>query len=107
LTELLETTIRKARSQCRTATSSPRRPWTPPSPPELLAITKNDPERLRAYPFEPDAFNAFVEQVTAGDLSSKPSEALIRLQKAAQRAMRLGSQTITASVVEQINSEGL
>jgi hypothetical protein len=107
LTELLETTIRKGEVPVPHRDIVPKEALDTTIAPELLAITKNDPERLRAYPFEPDAFNAFVEQVTAGDLSSKPSEALIRLQKAAQRAMRLGNQTITASVVEQINSEGL
>ncbi|HEX8441422.1 hypothetical protein [Archangium sp.] len=75
-------------------------------PDELRALTEDDPERLRAYPFEVDALSDFIEQVTSGDLASKPSEVLIRLQKAAQRAMRLDARTIDAKLVSDINAEG-
>lgn len=76
-------------------------------PKELLEVTDNDPLRLETYPFEPDAFDEFVEQVAAGDLSNKPSEVLIRLQKAAQRAMKNNSRTIDSRIVDAIGSEGL
>jgi len=75
-------------------------------PEELIAITGGDARRLDTYPFDPDAFEQFVEQVTAGDLSSKPSEVLLRLQKASQRAMRNGVQVIDSKIVDAINSEG-
>jgi hypothetical protein len=76
-------------------------------PEALQQLTDNDPMKLETYPFEPDAFNEFVEQVAAGDLSNKPSEVLIRLQKAAQRAMKNNSRTIDSRIVDAIGSEGL
>jgi hypothetical protein len=75
-------------------------------PAELAQITGGDARRLETYPFEPEAFEEFVEQVAAGDLSSKPSEVLVRLQKAAQRAMRNGARVIDSKIVDAINSEG-
>jgi len=75
-------------------------------PEELLALIGADSKRLSTYPFEPDAFDTFVEQVTAGDLASKPSEVLLRLQKSAQRAMRYNVRTIDETIVEAVNSEG-
>lgn len=75
-------------------------------PDELAQLTGGEPRRLETYPFEPDAFEEFVEQVAAGDLSSKPSEVLVRLQKAAQRAMRNNVRVIDSKIVDAINSEG-
>lgn len=74
-------------------------------PAELRSITKGDDERLRTFPFEPDAFIEFIEQTT-GELASKPSEVLIRLQKGAQRAMRFDQRTISKKIVLEITSEG-
>jgi hypothetical protein len=76
-------------------------------PPELLELTGSDPQRLETYPFEPDAFDEFIEQLTASDKSSKPSEALIRLQKAAQRAMRTNVRLIDSKMVAAIGAEGI
>jgi hypothetical protein len=75
-------------------------------PSELLEITQGNAERLKTFPFEPDAFEEFIEQVTAGDLTNKPSEVLIRLQKAAQRAMKKEQRVIDSAIVEQISTEG-
>ena len=74
---------------------------------EVAAVLKvgDDPEKLRCFPFEPDAFSSFVTQVSGGE-ASKPSEVLIRLQKAAQRAMRNNRRTISSKIVDEINSEG-
>lgn len=75
-------------------------------PGELARITEGDARRLETYPFVPDAFDEFVEQLAAGDLSSKPSEVLVRLQKAAQRAMRNDVRVIDSKIVDAISSEG-
>ncbi|MES0171911.1 hypothetical protein [Mesorhizobium sp. M0006] len=75
-------------------------------PDELAKITGSDAERLRYFPFQPDAFEEFVEQIAAGDMSSKPSEALIRLTKAAQTAMRKDKPTIDRAIVDEIGQEG-
>lgn len=75
-------------------------------PKDLMDLVKHDPDRLKKYPFEPDAFDAFVEQVTVGDLASKPSEVLQRLQKAAQKAMRAHKRLIDIGMVEAIAAEG-
>jgi hypothetical protein len=75
-------------------------------PEELVQLTEGDETRLSTYPFEPDAFDEFLAQVTAGDLTNKPSEVLVRLQKAAHRAMRTDKRTIDAKIVDAINAEG-
>ena len=75
-------------------------------PPELLEITGGDPVALSTYPFEPDAFDEFVSQVSGSDYSNKPSEAQIRLQKAASRAMRYDKRLIDSAIVEEIANEG-
>ncbi|HEX3423823.1 MAG TPA: hypothetical protein VHS33_10550, partial [Sphingomicrobium sp.] len=75
-------------------------------PEGLKEATGGDEDRLRYYPFEPDAFEDFVEQIAAGDMSSKPSEALIRLTKAATTAMRKDKKTIDSKIVDDIGQEG-
>lgn len=75
-------------------------------PEGLTEVTGGDEDRLRFYPFEPDAFDNFVEQIAAGDMSSKPSEALIRLTKAATTAMRKDKKTIDSKIVDDIGQEG-
>ena len=47
-----------------------------------------------------------IDQIAAGDMSSKPSEALIRLMKAAQTAMKQNKRTIDRSIVDAIGQEG-
>ncbi|WP_432769016.1 MAG: hypothetical protein HEQ22_16955 [Sphingopyxis sp.] len=75
-------------------------------PEGLIEATGGNEDRLRFYPFEPDAFEDFVEQIAAGDMSSKPSEALIRLTKAATTAMRKDKKTIDSKIVDDIGQEG-
>jgi hypothetical protein len=104
--ELLQTVIRKGEVPKAHRDVVDKAALDSTVPDELRVLTGNDPERLRAYPFEVDALSEFIEQVTTGDLASKPSEVLIRLQKAAQRAMRLDERTIDAKLVSDINAEG-
>lgn len=73
----------------------------------LLPMIEANPQLLDSYPFEPDAFNQFVENALSGEQSSKPSEVLIRTLKVAQRAIKKGRRTIDISIVEEINAEGL
>jgi hypothetical protein len=75
-------------------------------PAELQNITGGEDANLRTYPFEPAAFDEFVKQLTRGDRTSRPSEVLSRLQKAAQRAMRFDCRTINSRIVSEIESEG-
>lgn len=75
-------------------------------PKDLLDIVGGDEERLRTYPFEPDAFEEFMEQITAESAASKPSEMLMRLQRAAQRAMKKDSRTIDFEIVQELANEG-
>jgi hypothetical protein len=75
-------------------------------PPELAALTEGDPARLKAFPFEPAALDEFVGQLATGTRANKPSEALIRLQKVAQRAIGEGKRVIDSPLVEAAASEG-
>jgi hypothetical protein len=76
-------------------------------PDELVSITQGDQHRLERYPFEPAAFDEFVSQLAGGTRANKPSEALIRLQKIAQRAIRDDKKLIDTDLVDAIASEGL
>lgn len=104
--ELLRTAIRKG------PVPEPQKDVVSPTaldeavPAGLIEIVGDDPAKLAAYPFDPDAYDEFVDQVVGGPYASKPSEVLIRLQKAAQRAIRLDKQTIDLDIVEAIGTEG-
>ena len=104
--ELLETFIFKGEVPAAHQIVVEREALSSEIPEELGKITGGDPQRLRCFPFEPDAFDEFVEQVSTGDLASKPSEVLVRLQKAALRAMRNDMRTINSRIVQEINTEG-
>ena len=76
-------------------------------PEDLKTITGGDAKRLEAYPFEPDAFQEFLEGVATGAGSNKPSEILGRLQRASLRAMRLNKRTIDSAIVAATQEGGL
>ncbi len=76
-------------------------------PDELVTITNGEKKQLETFPFEPDAFDEFIENALMGQTSSKPSEVLIRILKVAQRAIRRGKRTIDASIVNEISAEGM
>ena len=105
LLEQLQTTIRKGAIPDSQRGSMEPDALNGPVPTELTTLTQNDPTRLETYPFEPDAFEAFVSQIAEGEMSNKPSEAQKRLQKAAQRAMRLNLRTITTEMVAELVPE--
>ncbi|MBK7080430.1 MAG: hypothetical protein IPH55_06630 [Betaproteobacteria bacterium] len=106
LVELLATLIRKGPVPEPLRVGLDDRALESSVPEELAALTQSDPERLKAYPFEPDAFAEFVEQTAVGDMSGKPSELLKRLQKAARRAMTSDVRLIDSKIVDAIGSEG-
>ena len=106
LHELFATFIRKGEVPAPHSTVVSKEALDATVPEELLQLTNGDTKRLETYPFEPEAFDEFVEQVAAGDLSSKPSEVLVRLQKAAQKAMRNDVRLIDSRIVDGINAEG-
>jgi hypothetical protein len=105
LSELFSTCIRKGEvpEEHRDVLSAEDR--DPGVPAALLEATGHDPEQLRTYPFTPEAFQEFVEQVSIGDSTQKPSEVLVRVQKIAQRAMRTDKLVIDVKMVEQLASE--
>jgi hypothetical protein len=74
-------------------------------PDELLDITGRDDARLDCFPLDPEALESLVNQLASSEFSNKPSEALDRLQKAAQRAISQDKRTIDVSIVEGIGSE--
>jgi Protein of unknown function (DUF2791). len=76
-------------------------------PAELIEITGGDVRRLETFPFEPDAFDEFIENALMGSTASKPSEVLIRILKAAQRAIKTEQRTIGISIVNEVSAEGM
>jgi hypothetical protein len=105
LLEQLQTTIRKGPVPPSQRASLDPEELDGPVPNELMAITHDDQTRLETYPFEPDAFVAFVSQIAEGEMANKPSEAQKRLQKVAQQAMRLDARTITSQMVVELAPE--
>ncbi len=71
-------------------------------PPELLDVAG---ENLESFPFTKDALEQFVESCAQAELANKPREVLIRLQRAATKAMRKNERLIEASTVEEIVTE--
>lgn len=104
--ELLQTMIRKGEVPEEHRAVMDKGALSTEVPAELLEIVANDPERLKSYPFEPDALLGFVDDLSATGYASKPSEVLVRLQKYAQRAIRYNSKFITESIVREVNTEG-
>jgi Cdc6-like AAA superfamily ATPase len=106
IVEQLQTTIRKGEvpeSQSEVIQVEARDPSIPA---ELLEMTGGDADALECYPFLPDAFEEFVSELAGSDYSNKPSEAQLRLQKAAQRAMRLDKKRIDLAIVNDMVNEG-
>lgn len=104
--ELLRTTIRKGEvPDVHKRVMSPEA-YDPSIPPDLYAIVDSDDAKLAAYPFDPDALDLFVTELSTGGFANKPSEVLVRLQKYALRAMRYDSQIITEKIVQEVNAEG-
>jgi hypothetical protein len=106
LIELFATMIRKGEVPAPHSSVLPAEALSAEVPAELVALTENDPHRLSTYPFEPEAFDEFVAQLAGGTRANKPSEALIRLQKICQRAIRDDKRIIDVQLVDAIASEG-
>lgn len=105
LLEQLQTTIRKGPIPDTQKDSVEPEALDATVPSELRSLTQGDPTQLETYPFEPDAFEAFVSQIAEGEMSNKPSEAQKRLQKVAQRAMRLNKKTIASAMVAELSPD--
>jgi hypothetical protein len=103
--EFFQTFIRKgaAPESLRTALGASADEVEVPS--ELIEITGGDPDRLRAFPFTPEALNEFVQQSVTDELANKPREVLIRIQRAATRAARLGERVISVEILDRIRGE--
>lgn len=76
-------------------------------PDELLSIVQSGGSSLDSYPFADEALNQFIEDCTVSELSNKPREVLIRVQKAAGRAMRMNKRLIDRSILEEISRDGV
>jgi len=105
--ELLATIVRKG-----AVPESQREGMSPEAldttiPEELKTTTGGDPERMNAYPFEPEALEEFLESVASGAGSNKPSEILGRLDRASKRALRLGQRTINLETVTATQEGGV
>lgn len=74
-------------------------------PKPLQDIVTKAEERLDTYPFTKDALNEFVESCSQAELSNKPREVLMRLQRAAAKAIRKNEHLIDSSTVEEIIKE--
>lgn len=77
------------------------------APEELLSILNEHGQALETYPFTSEAFEQFIEQCAVSELSNKPREALIRIQKAAARAMHKDSKFIDGAILEEISRDGI
>jgi len=75
-------------------------------PPELRQLVGKDPAALDAYPFTPNALETFVNQSVSDQFANKPREVLIRIQRAAGRAMRLEQRQIDEATLEAIRGDG-
>lgn len=106
LLELFSTFIRKGAVPEHHRSAVPSEALSAEVPEELTSLTGGDQRRLETYPFTPDAFDAFVGQLATGSRANKPSEALIRLQKVAQRAIRDEKRIIDFDLVDALASEG-
>ncbi len=76
-------------------------------PAELQTLTGGDAEQLKAFPFEPSALDHLCQLLQAGGGTNKPSEALSRLQKLTQMAMRNRTKIITIDMVDELDDGGL
>lgn len=76
-------------------------------PEELTQLLADTEEELETYPFTRDAFERFIEECATSDLSNKPREVLILVQKAAGKAMRMGRRLIDEPILEDITREGI
>src|SRR5438093_5906028 len=72
-------------------------------PETLQAVVDNQGESLETYPFTSEALEQLIEDCATSDLSNKPREVLIRVQKAASRAVRKGSRLIDSAILEEIS----
>jgi Cdc6-like AAA superfamily ATPase len=107
LVELFATSIRKGAVPSEHAAAVGAGGDDTSIPEELQRLTAGDPKALETYPFTPDAFAEFVEQVSTGEAASKPSEVLKRVQKVAQRAMRADARVIDVRLVDALAAEGM
>lgn len=73
--------------------------------PELLEIVSRDGATVDTFPFTEEALDAFVQSCAQAELANKPREVLIRLQKAATKAMGRGQRLIDLGIVEEIVRE--
>jgi hypothetical protein len=76
-------------------------------PDDLKSILEESGESLETYPLTNDAFEQFVEHCAMSDLSNKPREVLILMQKAAGRAMRRERRMIDSSILEEVLRDGM
>jgi len=76
-------------------------------PEELSSLLSQCGEPLETYPFSREAFERFIQDCSASDLSNKPREVLILVQKAASRAMRKNSRVIDNGILDEISKDGI
>jgi hypothetical protein len=75
-------------------------------PEELWQLVGEDQEALIAYPFTPEALEAFITQCLTEEYANKPREVLKRMRKAAAKAVMQGKRQIDEDIVEEIQGGG-
>ena len=75
-------------------------------PEGLAKLTGGDPTKLGCFPFDADAFEEFVTQMSVSEYGSRPSAVLGQLQSGAQRTIRDGKRTIDMKIIEEIVAGG-
>lgn len=73
--------------------------------PELAKEAKKLNESVTTFPFTKKALEEFIESCSQANLANKPREVLIRLQKAATRALRKSRRYIDSGVLAEIAGE--
>jgi hypothetical protein len=76
-------------------------------PDGLLSLVKEQGETLETYPFTNEAFEQFIEDCATSELANKPREVLIRVQKAASRALRKESRLIDSGILQEVSKDGV
>jgi hypothetical protein len=73
--------------------------------PQELRDVASDDDAMESFPFSRDALDEFVESCAQADLANKPREVLIRLQRAATKAIRKNERPISVDTVQEIVKE--
>ena len=110
LSELFQTIIRKGpvpKPMRNILTEMYKKEIDETVPDELQSLLNERGVSLEAYPFTDEAFEEFIDSCATSDLSNKPREVLILMQKAASRAYRNEKKFIDTDILEEVTRDGI